>query len=287
MWANFCSAQTKSPQDTLKQYISDLQKNPNDDALREKIIKHVQTMKSKPSIPEEARRHFVKGMTFQKEAKSASDYELAIKAYEEALLSAPWWPEAYNNLALSQEAAGRFDDGIRSLMLYLMTKPKDAEKVRNRMYAMEAKEEKAAKNQEEFIHGLAGAWYAIGRTDYRGDLAERERIFGRDYYQMSITGRNAFSLTLTGHRGGIGTPIPGYSETYTGTVSGTRISGYFSKRDNYTEWKCGMVDFSGTFDGTISADGRTMRVTTRGLLGFNVDTCSKLDHEFTREFTKD
>jgi membrane protein implicated in regulation of membrane protease activity len=44
-------AQTGSPQDTLNQYISDLQKNPTDYALREKIIKHVQTMKPAPAIP--------------------------------------------------------------------------------------------------------------------------------------------------------------------------------------------------------------------------------------------
>lgn len=36
-------AQSSNPTETLKQYISDLQKNPNDNALREKIIKHVQT----------------------------------------------------------------------------------------------------------------------------------------------------------------------------------------------------------------------------------------------------
>jgi len=44
-------AQAQSPQETLNQYISDLQKNPTDYALREKIIKHVQTMKPAPAIP--------------------------------------------------------------------------------------------------------------------------------------------------------------------------------------------------------------------------------------------
>lgn len=47
------SAQAQSPQQTLNQYVSDLQKNPDDNALREKIIKHVQTMKPAPAIPEE------------------------------------------------------------------------------------------------------------------------------------------------------------------------------------------------------------------------------------------
>lgn len=43
----------QTPQETLNQYISELQKNPNDNALREKIIRHVQTMKPAPAIPEE------------------------------------------------------------------------------------------------------------------------------------------------------------------------------------------------------------------------------------------
>ncbi len=43
-------AQAQSPQQTLNQYISNLQKNPNDYALREKIIRHVQAMKPAPGV---------------------------------------------------------------------------------------------------------------------------------------------------------------------------------------------------------------------------------------------
>ena len=51
----FISAvQAQPPQHTLNQYIADLQKNPGDYALREKIIRHVQTMKPAPPIPAEA-----------------------------------------------------------------------------------------------------------------------------------------------------------------------------------------------------------------------------------------
>ena len=48
------NAQAQTPQQTLNQYVSDLQKTPNDYALREKIIKHVQTMRPAPAVPEEA-----------------------------------------------------------------------------------------------------------------------------------------------------------------------------------------------------------------------------------------
>lgn len=47
------TVQAQSHQELLAQYISDLQNNPNDYALREKIIKHVQTMNPAPAIPED------------------------------------------------------------------------------------------------------------------------------------------------------------------------------------------------------------------------------------------
>ena len=47
------TAQAQSPQQILNQYVADLQKSPNDYALREKIIRHVQAMKQKPAIPAE------------------------------------------------------------------------------------------------------------------------------------------------------------------------------------------------------------------------------------------
>lgn len=53
IFALMSTVQAQTPQETLNQYVSDLQKNPNDNALREKIIRHVQTMKPAPAIPEE------------------------------------------------------------------------------------------------------------------------------------------------------------------------------------------------------------------------------------------
>jgi hypothetical protein len=90
-------AQTTSPQQTLNQYISDLQKNPNDMALREKIIQLVQTMKPAPAMPEESRRHYVVGKTFSDGAKKPEVFNDAIAGFKSALLAAPWWPEARAN----------------------------------------------------------------------------------------------------------------------------------------------------------------------------------------------
>jgi tetratricopeptide (TPR) repeat protein len=139
--------QAQSSQDTLTQYISNLQKNPNDYALREKIIKHVQGMRQKPAIPEEARKHFIKAVTMQKEAKHAKEFEYAASSYNQALLIAPWWPEAYYNLSIALEQSGQFDAAIKALRLYIVTNPTpaNARAAQDKIYAIEAKKEMAAK----------------------------------------------------------------------------------------------------------------------------------------------
>ncbi len=132
-----------NPQELLKQCISDLQKNPNDNALREKIIKHVQAMKSAPEIPEEARRYFVKAVTMQKEAKDTRGFELAVNSYNQALLIAPWWADAYFNLSIALEQSGRFDAAVNALKLYLLTSPStsDARAALDKIYVIEAKKQ--------------------------------------------------------------------------------------------------------------------------------------------------
>ena len=84
------AVQAQSPEEVLKQYISDLRKNPNDYALREKIIKHVQGMGQKPAIPEETRRFMARGIAAVKGGKNDSDFKDAVKEFEKASLVAPW-----------------------------------------------------------------------------------------------------------------------------------------------------------------------------------------------------
>ena len=117
------AVQAQSPQQTLNQYIADLQKNPSDYALREKIIKHVQTMRPAPAIPEEARRHYVMAKTLSDEAKKVEDFNDAIAEFRGALLAAPWWAEANRDFGLTLEAAKRYDEAIAYIKLYMATNP--------------------------------------------------------------------------------------------------------------------------------------------------------------------
>lgn len=133
----------QNQQATLNQYISDLQKNPSDNNLRQKIIMHVLTMKPKPAIPEEARRYFVKAVTMQKEVKSTKGFEIAVNAFNQALLIAPWWPEAYYNLSIALASSGQYDEAIMALKLYLVTNPSapDVRAAQDKIYTLEAKKE--------------------------------------------------------------------------------------------------------------------------------------------------
>jgi tetratricopeptide (TPR) repeat protein len=139
--AQIANAQAQSQQQTLNQYTADLQKNPNDNALREKIVKHVQDMTPSPAIPEEARRHYVMAMTYYKDSKKVEDYNASIEEFKRALLIAPWWPDANRDLGLAFRGAQRYDDAIAALKLYIATNPgKDkARATQDEIYRIEAK----------------------------------------------------------------------------------------------------------------------------------------------------
>src|SRR5271166_4448275 len=47
-------SQSESPRKHLAEYVAELQKDPSDDVLREKIIKLALTLQPKPAVPSEA-----------------------------------------------------------------------------------------------------------------------------------------------------------------------------------------------------------------------------------------
>jgi tetratricopeptide (TPR) repeat protein len=173
-------AQSSNPQQTLNQYVADLQKNPNDYALREKIIQHVQAMKQKPAIPEEARRQYIMGKTLFEDAKNAQDFRDATEKFRKALLIAPWWPEANRDLGMALQAAQENDEAIRALKLYMATNPGEelSRRARNEIYKIEARQEKAAKEKtaaeaqvrvekKRGLKNLSGNWYRKEPYDHR------------------------------------------------------------------------------------------------------------------------
>jgi hypothetical protein len=140
---------------------------------------------SPPLVPEEARKHFVMGTTFFKDAKTADDFLQIEGEFKQATDLAPQWPEARYNLALAKEAAGDYSGAMADLKLYQQFKLSDSEArtVQDKIYALEAKAGLAAKKQAEErnvtaaeeqkkrdyqdkIGFLAGTWNASATSEY-------------------------------------------------------------------------------------------------------------------------
>jgi len=169
------SAYGQSPREQLQQLVEQLQKTPNDNALRERIVRLGAEIKPAPAVPEEANRFFVRGNVFQKEAKDPSGYELAISAYREALRVAPWWGDAYFNLAVALESANKFDEAIASIKLYLASAPTgsaEAREAQNKIYALEAKGEMVSKRAAITAQAQVAAEQERRRPSTEGEWVE-------------------------------------------------------------------------------------------------------------------
>ena len=271
-------AQKGNPQAILKQYVSELQNNPNDITLLEKIINHVRTMKPAPRVPEEARRHYVMAVTLLKNAKDMKDYSAAVEELKAALRIAPWWPEAYRSLGLASESAEQYYEAIVAFKLYLLTRPKgsDARNAQDEIYVIEAKQKKAAQDQTAALQREAEAKQA---ADAAGRAAEEKArlqaqeaenirnlsgtwVGGGGYqrYRVTISG-NAIEIeqTETFVQGGwhpLGCPG---SELWQGTVQGSSINGNWL-RDYSCVFQNGQK-FTRPMNGTIGADRRKIDIT--------------------------
>ena len=155
------SVHAQTPQDTLNQYVADLQKTPTDTALREKIIRYVQTMNPAPPIPEEVERFMARGAAAVKGAKSPDDFKEAATEFEKATRAAPWLAETYYNLGLAQDKAGLHEVALKSLRLYLLAAPSaaDAKQVKNLIYEVEYQRDKTVKG-DAWLSKIDGRRYA-------------------------------------------------------------------------------------------------------------------------------
>ncbi len=164
-----------------------------------------------PSIPEEARKHFVIGMTIFKEAKTADNFSQAAAEFTEAANLAPQWPEARYNLALAKEAAGDYPAAMDNLKLYQRFKLSDTEAraVQDKIYAIEAKQKMAvdeanspAVQLERFIRSLDGGIW-MGED-------EDERAADPPYHLRRVREiRSGLFITkVLSWRGGQGEPDP-------------------------------------------------------------------------------
>ncbi len=133
------------PDGSLARYVAQLQQAPDDQELREKIVKLAARANPVPEIPEQAKAHYAKARGLFETAETINDVGKAIDAYQAALLVAPWWPEANRSLGLALETAQRHDEAIAALRLYLAAEPagRDAAATEEEIHKIEAKRNKS------------------------------------------------------------------------------------------------------------------------------------------------
>ena len=185
------NAYAESPREQFKQMVEQLQQSPGDTALREKIIKLAQALKPAPAVPEEAERRMARGEAAFEAAKDVNGYADAMREFQAASNLAPWYSDAYFNLGIAQEKAGKVKAAMESFRFYLLAAPdgKDAADVKKRIYKLEYAAEQAAKvpaGGETFrdcadcpeMVAIPGKDYAIGK--YEVTQAQWQAVMGNN-----------------------------------------------------------------------------------------------------------
>jgi tetratricopeptide (TPR) repeat protein len=122
------------------QEIASVKKGSADEKrLRERCIRLALRISPPPEVPESAQRQLSRGQAALKMAQTPEDFADASREFNEALVSAPWWGEAYLSLGDSYQKAGNHQQAIAAYNWYLMAVPTavDAREIRNAIYEME------------------------------------------------------------------------------------------------------------------------------------------------------
>lgn len=129
----------QSPREQLVQLVEQLQKAPDDAALRERIIQLAAQIKPPPAVPVDALKLMGKGEYLAREAKKPEDFLAAAEAFREAAKLAPWEATTYALQGMAYEKARRADLAIAALNWYLKAAPgaADATEVIKRLGGLE------------------------------------------------------------------------------------------------------------------------------------------------------
>lgn len=197
------SVHAQSPREQLQQMVEQLQKTPNDNALRERLIKFGAEIKPPPAVSDEAIRYEGRGQFAFANAKSEDDFLEAAKEYEKAVTVAPWIQGYYSDLCKIYEKAGKLEDAKRHCGFYLigLSDPAQITDVKRRIAGLEFGIEKAEKAnsteariarekqaEQRFIASLEGAKY---------DCHETRDEFSAEKWQIEITQGKIHGFNVT------------------------------------------------------------------------------------------
>jgi len=204
------SSLAQSEDSLFQQAVTNYQESPTTDNA-EKVIELATEMDKLPPIPEEARRHYVKGCTLFDDAKQPSESADAAEEFRQALLIAPWWGEAYMKMGLALETAQRYDDAITSLKLFMITNPQDSIKTQEEIWKIEARQEKAAKDKE------LAAKKTVEEERARQEAAQADKAREQEEFLRKIDGVRYITV-YHGHSDG-----KPFDYTYAIDIRGDRI----------------------------------------------------------------
>lgn len=108
------------------------------------------------AISEEAERRMARGAAAIADAKTSADFLAAAKEFELATIAAPEWGDAYYNLGVAYDKAGKPIEALAALKRAAAAMP-EARDVKTLMYQVEFRAEKA----RDPLIALAGDWYQI------------------------------------------------------------------------------------------------------------------------------
>jgi hypothetical protein len=255
------NAYAQSPREQLQQMVEQLQKTPNDNALRERIIKLAMTVKPSPALSDEAIRYTGRAMFVFKTAKSEADYLDAAREYERAVASAPWVASYYADLCTIYEKASKYTEAKRACDFALVgtTDSSQAVELKQRIAGLEIGIERnsaGAQAKAEMASRQATA------TAQQAAAESQARRFEGNWYRIVMGGsgdtpiRQSFTI--------------GREPNGNWRMSGMMVSRSYDMQLDGSEFK--FKDQAGSPDpgpveyaGSLSADGRRLKFTFRDL----------------------
>jgi tetratricopeptide (TPR) repeat protein len=91
------------PLEPLSALVVRLQQAPQDDTLRQQVIRRARQMVPEPTIPVEVQSHENLGYALLGKAKTQQDYLAAVREFQQALRLAPWVARLYFGLGETYE----------------------------------------------------------------------------------------------------------------------------------------------------------------------------------------
>jgi hypothetical protein len=101
------AAQTRSAAEELQRLAGELRNRPDDDQLREQLIKLAAGLKPRPELPEEARRLALQADAIRKGADNRGEVKAAVEALERGLTAITIWASCRKRPAVWPPATAR------------------------------------------------------------------------------------------------------------------------------------------------------------------------------------